>query len=436
MNIGCSAEYDPIQIALVKLPGREFSQGTILPDSSLYEGSANLYNARKEHQNYKQQLARTGAQVYDVAELLLQGAIDTEENPVDGNALSELREQALASLQQMYRGVPEDEQKKVRNKLRLAVELKHPTELVDIILSRPEHTIHFRYKKDPKYEGSIVENPLYNIMFCRDQMITTDKGVIIGAMKEEVRQCEISVMEFVLQKLGIQPLYKIQKGTLEGGDFIPAGKIGTGQTLAFLGQGLRTNAEAIEELIENSATVFGYDYIAVVKDKFCSMDQMHLDTYFNIVGRQRALVIQESAFTGNAPVVDLYEHQQSGGYSPIPKQFRFYPFLKEAGFELLEVPTIMQRNYGLNFLTVQENRIIGVDIRKKQGLREQLQAFQQKYDIQDPLLGTDFAKLGEDYRNLLEDFGIQNVEESLLPFTHLNRAYGGPHCLTQVLARG
>jgi arginine deiminase len=75
-------------------------------------------------------------------------------------------------------------------------------------------------------------------------------------------------------------------------------------------------------------------------------------------------------------------------------------------------------------------------------LQHHLQQVQEKYARLGSIDGvsqymkissTDFALLEQRYVALLRDFGVEVVYS---PFTHLNQAYGGPHCLTQVLKRG
>lgn len=57
-------------------------------------------------------------------------------------------------------------------------------------------------------------------------------------------------------------------GYLEGGDFFPAGK-----DLCFIGVGLRSNAEAVEQLLRED--LFGTTRVAVVRDELeCSQCRM------------------------------------------------------------------------------------------------------------------------------------------------------------------
>jgi arginine deiminase len=151
-----------------------------------------------------------------------------------------------------------------------------PRELVQIILFQP--TVHlYPTSANTGLRATYEVSPVMNLYFCRDQMITTAKGVVIAKMNSPQRAVETKIMKFVLSKLGIRPIYEVVgKGRLEGGDYFSAGD------MAFIGQGLRTNGEGVKQLLGNK--VFGLPKVAVVKDSWRTQEEMHLDTYFNIIG--------------------------------------------------------------------------------------------------------------------------------------------------------
>ncbi|MBI3032396.1 hypothetical protein HYY69_02885 [Candidatus Woesearchaeota archaeon] len=439
LNIGCHAEYDKPRLILVHTPGIEFSLGTEMPSGALFEGPANLYEAIKEHKNFQSQLRAAGSQVLTVSEVLLQGTVDAEHNTVEGPALEQLQRLAFDPLQYTYEGINLDDRIRSEQKRQRVIAIKHPEELVNIIFRQPQFKIKYSFEGNTAFETKYGITPMYNLMFVRDHMITTDKGVVLGTMNSSQRRSEIVVIRAVLEKLGLPLLYDLsdsgnQAAKLEGGDFIPCGKNKSGQSYALLGQGRRTTPAAIDELVvKNGHIIFGYDLVCVVKDSLQVQEEMHLDTYFSLVAPHKAIVLEDRVVQVNGssqkiPQVDVYGRQQDGHYKLLERDVPFNSFLGQMGFsdgDLLKLPEAMQRNYGLNPLTIDENMIIGVDISHKAGLAKRLAS-----------RGYDFAKLGEEYRNRLSDFGIINVEQSLVPFTHLNQAYGGPHCITQVFLRG
>lgn len=44
--------------------------------------------------------------------------------------------------------------------------------------------------------------PLSNLVYTRDQQITTCRGIIMGRLRSPQRNLEVSLMKFCLQKLG------------------------------------------------------------------------------------------------------------------------------------------------------------------------------------------------------------------------------------------
>lgn len=195
------------------------------------------------------------------------------------------------------------------------------------------------------------------------------------------------------------------KADLSGGDYIPAGDF------ALIGQGLRTNAEGVRQLINND--VFGVSEVAVVKDPFQHQDQMHLDTYFNILGPKRAIVDKIRRTYGNVtrddicrpirPVVDVYKKMDCGRYTCVERDRDFFDYMEiEKGFEIIDIEDSEQLNYGCNFLCIGPNKIVGV------------------------------KGVSERYFEMLQHAGIN---ATLLEFRNVTKSYGGPHCTTQVVYR-
>ena len=113
-------------------------------------------------------------------------------------------------------------------------------QLIDVILTKPTVTVKPSYR-DTGFTASYEFEPLTNLIFTRDQQITTAKGVVMASLRSSQRQHEIKVMRFCFQKLGITVLGQVDPpGYLEGGDFFPAG-----EDLCFVGVGLRSNELAV-----------------------------------------------------------------------------------------------------------------------------------------------------------------------------------------------
>jgi arginine deiminase len=251
-------------------------------------------------------------------------------------------------------------------------------------------------------------NPLMNLYFMRDQVVTTAKGLVIGHFNAVQREMETKIARFAYAKLGITPVFEVfGNARLEGGDFIPAGNV------AFIGQGLRTNAEAVKQLLD--AQVFGTKWVVVVKDPWKNQDQMHLDTYFNIIDKNLAVLVEErmnirdekrrlqkSADPARKSSIDVYESTPDG-YRKKIADADFQTFLENTlGIHLIPVSNDDQLKYGVNFLSVGKRKILAID------------------------------GVSQEYKARLAREG---VEATWMDFSNLTGGYGAAHCTTQVIHR-
>lgn len=77
--------------------------------------------------------------------------------------------------------------------------------------------------------------------------IVTAKGLVLGNLNSPQRAPEVFIMSKVWEGLGIKVMGGIQcPGKLEGGDYFTIDP-----TLALIGQGPRTNAAGIQQLLDN-----------------------------------------------------------------------------------------------------------------------------------------------------------------------------------------
>ncbi|RMF55405.1 hypothetical protein D6745_02365 [Candidatus Woesearchaeota archaeon] len=441
-KIGCNAEYDRARVVLVHTPNVELAIGTECAKGSLFEGPLNFREVKKEHDRFKSKLRNKGIKVIDITDVLLDGTRDQNGNPVDSPSLDALREFANQSLKYDYKTdgnnkFSQDEIDRFEAAKRISIQMAEPEQLLDIILRRPLKIIE-KVDINTNYVTKNMESPLYNLMFMRDQMITTDKGIVLGSMNSEQRRLETEIVKFVLDKIGIKPVYVFseQDGKLEGGDFIPAGDH------AFLGQGLRTNSKGVQTLLAKRTMSFPTVYI--VKDGHKEQDEMHLDTYFNIVSRKKAVILK-TRLDDPKTRIDVYTLQHDGTYERTSENLSFRQVLSKEGYSFVEFDTDIQRLYGVNLLTVEEGDFIGVHIGNKVNLRNQLNKIQQRlgFSLDDGIskyTPKEIMIVHRDYvARLQELIGADSpsiIEEKLLCFNHLNQAYGGPHCLTQVISRG
>lgn len=76
------------------------------------------------------------------------------------------------------------------------------TQLIDIILINPTVTLTPSYR-DTGFTASYSFQPLSNLVYTRDQQITTCKGIVMGRLRSEQRQREVELMKFCFNKLGM-----------------------------------------------------------------------------------------------------------------------------------------------------------------------------------------------------------------------------------------
>ncbi|MDI1446771.1 arginine deiminase family protein [Polyangium sp. 6x1] len=393
--------YEADQI-LVHRPGEEVFLGLLHPAAALFEDTFSLEGAAAEHRQFVATLENQGVEkVTHVVDVLLAGTEDP-----DGEARRALvRLAKRMTILDVFSLDPEAREAQ-RAYFEETLAKMAPTTLVRMVLERP--TVVLRYGPcGASEERSCIQaeyrlNPLMNLYFARDQMVTTARGVVLGRMANPQRAAEREVMKFVLAKMGIEPVYEISPDArMEGGDFFPAGE------RAFIGQGLRTNAAAIREMLNHD--VFGTREVIVVKDAWQDSREMHLDTYFNLLDVDLALLVADR----DMPDCDVRQHVKclkadvwtrnaQGTYDLAHEDVDFVRLLREKGIRVLPVSVEDQRAYGINVLTVGPRRIIGAE------------------------------GVSEAYKRAL---AAASVHATWVRFDNLRRGYGSADCITQVLRR-
>ena len=284
--------------------------------------------------------------------------------------------------------------------------------LLNVILTRPTMKLK-RIETDTYIEStSITFCPLGNLVFCRDQQITTKKGVVIGRSRTSQRKYEHKIMKQVFKNLNVEPIGEVIDGYLEGGDFFVAR-----ENLSMLGVGLRTNMVAANYLMEND--LLGTRYMAICYDENDKDQQrMHLDTYFNILNDTNVMVIDFEQvgkevnkqidrkvyyFDNDKDAKEIeiesnnFNIQNKVGEYKLVKIFgSFYEFLEKMGFKYIKITNQEQKEYMINFLNIGNNTVISVN---------------------------------KNLENKVKDLGI-TVE--CFDCQAILNMYGGMHCMTQV----
>lgn len=407
-QVGSAAEWQQAKTVVVHTPGDEIFFGLAHPAAALYERPFSLEGARREHQAFICLMKERGVQVLRLTDILLAGTLDASDKPLAGKHLKQLQTLALDALRYQTTKLPKKLAAGQAAYKKQVIAALHPRELVAIILQQPTVTLQSTAGHNTGLKAGYSAQPVMNLYFMRDQVITTAKGLVVGHFNAPQRELETKIVHFAYEKLGITPVYAVT-GTarLEGGDFIPAGDT------ALIGQGLRTNPEAIRQLLQHK--VFGSPRVAVVKDSWKNQDQMHLDTYFNIIDKDLAVIVEERidqrdatgrivkpADPAKRSLVDLYE-LKNGSYVKTASNIPFQHFVEQdLKIRLIPVSNADQLKYGINFLATSGRKILAID-------------------------GVSAA-----YKKRLADAG---VDAFWMDFHNLTGGYGAAHCTTQAIQR-
>lgn len=384
----CRAEYDAISMVLLCEPGAELLYALILPEAANFEKGFDSREAISEHRSYQQFLRRKGIAVYLIEDLLA--------------AHPQLTDQATNAVNIPGTRLSASDLRKNVSNLGISDQIR-------LLIERPQ--MNLSSSPNPQLQ-SVTIDPLPNLYFMRDQLIVTDRGVILGRFKNPIRQGEQDIVNLALDALGISPQYTITKpGVLEGGDFIPAGDWG------LIGVGERTNQDAIDQLINSpGSAALGYKHLAVIKDPVPDIQEMHLDTYFMLVAQDTCLVVDTrvnlpmSSARDKRPTVDIYDKDPNGeDYTLQTKDVPFLSFLRQLGMSsIIQLTETDQREYGINVLCLDSKRIVG-----------------SKSDEQDPVQLHSYE----------QKLAAAKLHYNLLRFTNIRKGFGSNHCMSQVFFR-
>ena len=411
------SESTPAKTILVHISKMESFICSLNPAASLYEDVTDEDSIRECFNNLKEYLKTKNIKLITVEEVLL--LKDNEEDlmrlakeslnyeretvSIDLDEKQESPSKRKSSFEE-YCNYSSDEYKE--NVLK-KFSKKH---LINVILTRP--TMKLKHIETDTYieSTSITFCPLGNLVFCRDQQITTKKGVVIGKTRTSQRRYEHIIMKQVFKNLKVNIIGEVERGYLEGGDFFVAR-----EDLSMLGFGLRTNIEGADYLMEND--LLGTRYMALCYDEN-DLDQqrMHLDTYFNILNDNNAVVIDFDEvsrevnrkvnrrvyyFDNDANSKEIESDRaiiknKIGEYKLVKIYDDFYKFLEDVGFNYIKISSEEQKQYMINFLNIGNNTVISVN-----------------KDLEEKVRGLGIT---------VKYFNCQPI---------LNM-YGGMHCMTQV----
>ncbi len=406
--------------------------GLLEPYASLYERAFSKNGAIREHELLEHVLTHEfHVKVYKLYSTIVEAA---EHDP-------KMREMLVDSAYETVNVIGKQEDVDLATKeLKKNRDILDPSHFLDILLLNPQIELSSETGARMIHLNVKEREPLANLYFMRDQQAVTDKGIFLSRMSKPQRRRESKVTELLWNALDVSIVHSVEEpGTFEGGDFIPA------KDFALVGVGDRTNAAGIEQLLSKG---LNFDEVAVVHqpnhpllptDEPDPMVNMHLDTYFNIASSGVAvgleLLLKEAT-------VDVYQRAGKGKYEKREGSASLHSYIKDWGFEIIDITTLEQLCYASNFLTIKDGQIIAVEVERD--VRDVLKDLKSKA-AEDPVKygrmeiqaekDYDYLKSESEFfphKRLIYEYGIDAYP---LVLKNLTGGYGAAHCMTAVLER-
>ena len=385
------SESTPAKHILMHLPEKEIFMSTLHPAAALYEDVTDEVKVKECFDNLVKIFKEKNIEVITVRSALKKNILDLKKLAFE-SLHYEADEECIQHIEKnsnSYNTLMNYTSDKYKNEV---IDKLTEDQLIDVVLNNPTYKLIPTELNTFIKPSSISFSPLGALIFCRDQQITTAKGVVIGRARSSQRAGEHIIMNQVFKNLKSNVLGAVtdkynKDAFLEGGDYFVAKK-----DLSMLGVGLRTTIKGAEYLMEND--FLGTRYLAIVyDDEDLDQQRMHLDTYFNILNDKYVIVLDfddVQKYYPNKKIrrkVYLYDNMAeketisdnkkvpsySGKYKLIKIYEKFYDFLEENKYELIKVTHQQQVDYMINFLNIGNNTVISVNkdlqkIAKKSGV--------------------------------------------------------------------
>lgn len=252
----------------------------------------------------------------------------------------------------------------------------------------------------PRFDDEYTYVPakdLANILFMRDAILTTPKGIVIGNFREPIRRHEFDIIHGTLDELGLQPIGNLSMSHARHDAFVEGGDFFSAEDTCIIATGSRTNYAGVRYMMEHN--LFGTQRVIVVKfppDVPDTMNTIHLDCYFGMVGKKH--VILWDALKDKLKI-DIWEMDlPKCSYILKTKDVDFVEYLQDTmKMEMIYIDTDCQRAYGCNLLDLGNSIVL----------------------TQDPVVTRLLQERGYDAR--------------FVAFDEIHKMYGGIRCATQVI---
>jgi arginine deiminase len=426
------AEWDRLRKVVVHKPGMEMFFGLIDPSASLYERAFDQTAATREHDRLTSALRdEFGVEVIGLMETIAGYA------EKDRKAKELLVETALRHISFVGGSADVELAKK---ELRKNIDTYDPYYFINLILLMPKMVLK-RGKGASAMHINITErDPLANLYFMRDQQAVTDRGIFLSRMSKPQRRHEPAFTRLLWEMMGLPIAHETaEPGTFEGGDFIPM------KDFALLGFGDRTNRGGVDQMLKHGLSfkevgvVHQPNHPLIPSDEPNPMVDMHLDTYFNVAGKD---VVIGSELLLKRAQVDVY-WREGKSYRKDPKVTNLHDYITAKGFSIVNLSTLEQMSYSSNFLCIKDHTILAIesDLIVKRVLDNL--AFTAKMDP--GRYGALLAQAKRDYKEFLatgqtfphkKEMYQNGIDLYAIDLKNITGGYGGAHCMTAVIGRG
>lgn len=423
------AEWERLREVVIHRPDMEMFFGVLSPFSFLYEREFSITKAVREHQELERKLLDNGVKVRKLKDTVI-SLIKREEK------LSE-RIRDFAAYVVKFRG-PKREVERARREFMSSLEGFDEETIFNILVLQPSFFLESSRKYRTVLPRVVLEVPLANLFFMRDQQAVTDMGIFIGRLAKPQRRLETVLTGTLLELMGLEIIYRVKDpGTFEGGDFMPAMKF------ALIGTGERTNTNGAKQVMKHC---LGFDEVAIVHQpnhplipdkKRDPMINMHLDTYFNFASSDVAV--------GCVPLLKLAKvevYRRRGEYQK-EERTNLFDYINSKGFRIVNITTLEQMCYASNFLCLREGKILCIDTYRvaKNVLRKlELKASVDKYRygvlLEQARKEYEELKTKKNFFPMKEELSNLGVKVEIVRLDEITGGYGGAHCMTATISRG
>lgn len=329
LNIDVSSEIGQLEGVILHKPGTEIEQ--MIPDTiaeCLYSDLLNLNIAQKEY-HYFQEVLSKWTKTYQVLDLLSEVLKDNNVKLLLVNEI--LAKEGKAFLAEELLSLSAEKLAKL------------------LIEGKPDDL-----------------PPLYNFFFTRDASSSVYNQVLINSMQHEVRSRESIIMDYIFR-------YYFKAETITARSYSPTANTEGGDVLVgrddvlLLGQGLRSNKEGLEFLIQHfSKTRTKYNILIQTLPQSPS-SFIHLDMVFTMLDKDKCMTY-EPLIVKNTNNYEVCHIEIDNGKVSYHNKPNYMTGLKDLGFDLKPIncggdnkmyQDREQWHSGANFFCMGEGKIIG-----------------------------------------------------------------------------